>query len=284
MGYGYDQISIMQCDLKRTIQVSDATKKYVITPMETGEPTAGTTPSTNVPAASAPGRKGGIVTYTTTAVDTGERKEMFGFTARHVKQTMVIQSSPDACNPTNQKMETDGWYIDLNVGLECRLDRPPVAPEVHAPQSGGCKDQTRFRREGTAKTGFPLIESAKMYGPNGQVQLSMTKEVADISRQPLDAALFDIPSGYTQAASTQEFYAAPSIASMMGQAEAAGRTQSMTSGNNSAASVAPAVKQPGSLLIGVVQINNRTRVHRLKRKWKPKRSSAISFCSPTSLR
>ena len=35
MGYGSDIINITQCDLKRVIQVSDKTQKYVITPMQT---------------------------------------------------------------------------------------------------------------------------------------------------------------------------------------------------------------------------------------------------------
>src|SRR6185436_20163969 len=35
MGYGMDMINITQCDLKRTVQISDQARKYVITPMET---------------------------------------------------------------------------------------------------------------------------------------------------------------------------------------------------------------------------------------------------------
>ncbi len=35
MGQGSDITSITQCDLKRTIQISDNTRKYVITPMQT---------------------------------------------------------------------------------------------------------------------------------------------------------------------------------------------------------------------------------------------------------
>ena len=146
------------------------------------------------------------MTYTMSAVDTGERKEMFGFTARHVKSTTVIQSSPDACNPVNQKMEIDGWYIDLNIGLTCQLDRPPMAPPSRETSRPSCKDQTRFRREGSAKTGFPLIETSKMYGPSGQVMFSITKEVIELSREPLDSALFDVPAGYTEAASSQELW------------------------------------------------------------------------------
>ena len=39
MGYGMDIINITQCDLKRTIQVSDKARKYVITPMDSGDST-----------------------------------------------------------------------------------------------------------------------------------------------------------------------------------------------------------------------------------------------------
>src|ERR1700716_3007717 len=86
MGYGMDQVNITQCDLRRTIQLSDKTKKYLITPMESGgtaSPAAASTPSSNGPT-----RRGGVITSVTTATDTGERKEMFGFTARHVKTSM----------------------------------------------------------------------------------------------------------------------------------------------------------------------------------------------------
>ncbi len=119
LGYGRDIINVTQCDLKRTIQISDSAKKYVITPMETSD-----APTSSGPVArpnAEPSRRGGVITYTTTAVDTGERKEMFGFQARHVKTSMIVESSPDACNPVKQRMETDGWYVDFSFGLNCDL-------------------------------------------------------------------------------------------------------------------------------------------------------------------
>ncbi|MDQ3473861.1 MAG: hypothetical protein M3447_09005, partial [Acidobacteriota bacterium] len=86
MGHGSDIINITQCDLKRTIQLGDKTQKYVITPMQTVTASA-TRPSggsTTAPVGE-PARRGGVVNYITTINDTGERKEMFGFTARHIK-------------------------------------------------------------------------------------------------------------------------------------------------------------------------------------------------------
>ena len=250
MGQGYDMINITQCDLKRTIQISDTTKKYVITPIVTSSSTS-QPPAETVPQSAGPTRKGGTITYITSAVDTGERKEMFGFTARHVKSSMTMQSSPDACNPVNQRTETDGWYIDLNVGFDCNLDARPAAPPRVA-RPGGCVDQPIFRREGSARTGYPLIETTKMFGPGGQVMFSMTKEVIELSRGPLDIALFDVPAGYTEAASQQELFAIPSMTEMT-----SGQTQGSTATTTPSPSAQQDVKAPGVVRVGVVQINNK---------------------------
>ena len=250
MGYGRDIINVTQCDLKRTIQISDSAKKYVITPMETSD-----APTSSGPVArpvAEPSRRGGVITYTTTAVDTGERKEMFGFQARHVKTSMIVESSPDACNPVKQRMETDGWYIDFSFGLNCDLGgRAPVGVP-YAP--GGCRDAVRFNRQGAARTGYALQETTTSYGPNGQVAFTSTKEVIELSREPLDASLFDIPAGYVEAASAQELYAMPSMADMMQMSE----SQPPAANNQSNASNVSNRKAAGLIRVGVVQINNRT--------------------------
>ncbi len=240
-GYGNNTVNITQCDLKRTIQISDGARKYIITPIvvEDSASTGAAAPVTNV----SPGetRRGGMVTYVTNVVDTGERKEMFGLNARHVKSSMTIESSPDACNPFKQRSETDGWYIDLNVGMDCKLGRPPMMP--NRSQAGTvCQDQMRFRHTGTGKVGYPLVETMTMYGPEGQVTFSTSKEVVELSREPLDAALFDLPAGYTEAASTQELYGMPSMDAIM-----SGRVpgQTATPGGE------------GTIRVGVVQLNNK---------------------------
>ncbi|HEV8367112.1 MAG TPA: hypothetical protein VGQ39_04095 [Pyrinomonadaceae bacterium] len=254
-GYGYDSVNITQCDLKRTIQISDRAKKYIITPMETGEPSAPRAPGSPAPASTTPTRQGGTVEYVTSAIDTGERRQMFGFTARHVKSSIAINAAPDSCNPGNRRNELDGWYIDLSVEFNCELNRQPTIPTSRMP-SGGCKDQVKFRREGNAKTGYPLIETVKVYGDNGQLMFSQTKEVVELSRESLDIALFDIPAGYTEAASTSELYGAPSIASIM-SGMTQGQTNTAMPGAPTSPSNSASQKKPGSLLIGVVQFNNK---------------------------
>lgn len=251
MGYGMDVINVTQCDLKRTIQISDKARKYVITPMETVDATSNT--GTAPRELSGPARRGGVVTYNTNAVDTGERKEMFGFQARHVKTSISIDSSPDACNPMKQRVETDGWYIDFSFGLNCELDRRPEM--AGPPPRGGCRDTVRFNRQGVARTGYPLEETTTMYGPDGRVVVTITKQVIELSREPLDAALFDIPAGYVEASSAQELFVMPSMAEMTAQAS---KGRPPVEDDESAMSSSATIKAPGSLRIGVVQINNKT--------------------------
>ncbi|HEX7296988.1 MAG TPA: hypothetical protein VF251_14635 [Pyrinomonadaceae bacterium] len=256
MGYGFDQINITQCDLKRTIQINDKARKYLITPMEVDTSTATASPTpAPAPRPAGPTRAGGIVTYTTTAIDTGERREMFGFTARHVKSSTTIQSSPDACNAQSYRTEIDGWYIDLSVDFNCNVGGP-AATAGRPPATGGCRDQVKFRREGNGKIGYPLIETMRMLDASGQVTFSTTKEVLELSRESLDAALFDIPAGYTQAMSQQEMFGAPSTADMM--SSITGAQSGSTSMPSAAATQGNQAKQPGAIRVGVVQINNKS--------------------------
>ena len=257
MGFGYDTVNITQCDLKRTIQISDRVQKYLITPIEVGDSATTTQAPATPPAPAAPAnttRRGGTVTYVTTTVDTGERREMFGFTARHVKSSTAIQSSPDACSPVNQRTEVDGWYIDLSVSFNCNVSGA-AATAPRSPAAVGCRDQVKFRREGSGRLGYPLIETMKMYDASGQVTFSTTKEVLELSRESLDSALFDIPAGYTAATNQQELYGAQSVAQIMSNTAA-------TAGDVSTARVpSPATtdtKQPGAIRVGVVQLNNKS--------------------------
>lgn len=251
MGYGMDIINITQCDLKRTVQVSDKTRKYVVTPMETGDSTGNSETDARVTAE--PSRRGGVITYNTTAIDTGERKDMFGFKARHVKTTMSIESSPDACSPMKQRMETDGWYIDFAFGLNCETGGSQMVGAP--PAAGGCRDRVRFNRQGAARTGYPLMETTTMYGPNGEVTFTSTKEVIELSRESLDPALFDVPVGYVETKNSQELYGMPSMDAMMSQMSKGRPPIEDDQGN---ASNRVNAKAPGSIRVGVVQINNRT--------------------------
>jgi hypothetical protein len=150
-------------------------------------------------------------------------------------------------------METDGWYIDFSFGLNCDVSH--AAMEMPSARAGGCRDTVRFNRQGAARTGYALQETTTSYGPDGRVAFSSTKEVVELSREPLDAALFDIPAGYVEAASTQELYAMPSMAEMTSQMAKGQPADEADQGNVSSSNKA---KAAGGIRVGVVQINNKT--------------------------
>ncbi len=242
-GMNTGSASIIQCDMRRTIQVNDRSRTYLITPMDSDS--GDTSSSASAPASSGPRTRGGLVTMTINTVDTGERKEMFGFTARHLKRTMTSQSSPDACNPNQIRMETDGWYINLEYGLNCGNSERP--PQMGRTPMGGCQDRYQFKRTGPEKLGYPLTETVTMFGADGTAMFTRTQEVIELSRQPLDAALFDVPAGYTEVRSQAEMSGAPSMADAMAMSRQ--QTGDTHTGEHTAARVR----------IGVVEFNNKTK-------------------------
>ena len=198
--------NIMQCDLRRTIMLNNQTRTYMITPLDASGD-AGAVAAPGVPPAAQPQtekRRGGVVNVVNTITDTGERKEMFGFTARRIKTSMVMEASPDACNPGSSRIETDGWYIDFEYDFNCPGQKP-VAHRPGVPVRPDCQDEVRTRTIGSAKLGYPVLVTTTMHQGDGTTT-TMTQEVLEISRAPLDAALFDIPAGYTLARSMQEMY------------------------------------------------------------------------------
>ena len=153
--------TIQQCDLKRTIQINERARKYVIVPDQPVEGETTPAPAPSTPQSSRPTRRGGVVTHTTTLNDTGEHKQMFGFNARRIKSTTVMDAPQGTCNPGHFEMESDGWYIDLPAGFSCDVSRP-AAPNMGGGGRPDCQDQIRTKQVGTARLGFPVSVTTKM--------------------------------------------------------------------------------------------------------------------------
>jgi hypothetical protein len=250
--------TIMQCDLKRTVTINEKSKTYMIAGSDstggvsTGEGDGGgvaVTPSAQQPQAQP---RGGVVNITNTITDTGKRKEMFGFTARHIKTSMVKTASPEACDK-DLKIETDGWYIDFQYAFNCSTDIQKHQPYVR-PQQPGCKDEIRSKTVGSAKLGFPLLVTTTIYQPDGRTS-TMTQEVLELSREPLAASLFEIPEGYTLAKDTNELYGISTAATAAGSYNPQPNNSSATSTPTStAANVANSStpKKPGVIRIGIM--------------------------------
>jgi hypothetical protein len=264
LGADMAMTTIRQCDLKRTLTINDKTKTYLTTPDGTSVARTLGALGDGGGAAAAPNakptdtRRGGIVNIINTVADTGERKQMFGFTARHIKTSTVMESSPEACSKGNHKSETDGWYIDFQYDFDCPGQKQIVAaPPVQTRPD--CEDEIRTKTIGTAKLGFPVSVTTTIYDSSGKTN-TITQEVVELSRTPLDAALFDVPAGYALAKDYQELYSMNNTNAESGGSRTNSSATTSASGTaiSSAAAVpagfvaAGASKKEGAMRIGIV--------------------------------
>lgn len=256
MGMPAPPITIEQCDLQRTIKINDKKKLYFIEPFskETEEvidedvkPTVKTKPVT--PSKTTP-QKGGVITMWYNITDTGERKKMHGFTARHVWTSQKMKPSPDACSMKDSIIiKTDGWYIDLpqfNCPVRYRPGKMSMDPNDRPKPE--CQDRFVTRRSGKGKLGFALIETTTiiMGGKGAQVNEFQTNlETLEFSAAKLDSMLFEIPPGYKLAASEEELQEKFDMEEMMRQAKNEGLGQVKT--------VISEEKTAGKIRIGVYE-------------------------------
>jgi len=214
MGMGTNLVTVEQCDLQRTITINDKKKLYFIEPFSTADEEVIDEDAKPVVEKSKPSvvkntgpKKGGTITMWYSITDTGERKTMFGFTARHVWTNQKMKPSADACTMKDSMIiKTDGWYIDLPK-FNCPVHHKPVTTsnKYEKPQLD-CKDHFVTRRKGKGKLGFPLIETTTMImgGKSESSSFETNLETLELSTAKLDSMLFEIPPGYTLASGKEE--------------------------------------------------------------------------------
>jgi hypothetical protein len=162
------------------------------------------------------------VLHETTTKDTGERKQSFGYTARHVITT--FKSTPlEGTASMQSESFTDGWYIDLVTYISCDIN--PTTPRegtaysvvqmsegVLTPGQGSgpisvseaSVVQTTY--VGKPETGFPIWIRATMRRPalvpgakSQQVNITES-EVTELSAKALDPSLFEVPKDFRSVA------------------------------------------------------------------------------------
>lgn len=253
MGFGGDVANVEQCDLKRNIQISDKKKMYVIEPFDDGTDTSTQPNQSKIQTPKTKIEKGGTITYISNITDTGERKQMFGMTARHIKTSMMMESSPDACMKTNMSMETDGWYIDLPE-FSCPVSRSQTSGmPVRQGAEGGCRDRIINKTTGSGKLGFALQETRTM--SNGGMSFTQTTETLEFSKTTLDAALFDVPNGYTLAKNSGDLYDMPDYSKIIQNQQNKPETEE-NSVNAPISTIKP--KEAGIIRIGVYVPTNQS--------------------------
>ena len=251
MGQPNNQVTIEQCDKQRVVTLNTKKKIYYIEPFQPDEeevidedakPRKAPVPVTT--------RPGGTITSYYNITDTGERKKMYGFTARHIWTTQKIKPSPDACTMKDSLViKTDGWYIDLPE-FNCPVRYKPTQASYGGYQKPECKDRFVTRRSGKGKLGFALSEKRTiiMGGKASSSDFTTDIETLELITGKQDSMLFEIPPGYTETRNPDDLQDTFDPGGMMKQytdtykQEAAGGIEKD-----------PGNKAPGTLRIGVLE-------------------------------
>jgi hypothetical protein len=197
-------------------------------------------------------------------------------TARHIKTIMTTDPSPDACEKDDQRIETDGWYVDLSVSLTCKFDRPPENPVNYRGDAPACMDQSKFIQKGTGKLGYALSVTTKISMPGmggdegdddaetkammakmgmGNGAMTMSTEILELSKATLPQSLFEIPAGYTEVNSQSELYGKGTQKAMGSYTQANGPGSMMPQGMSTSNGTSSA-KKPGAIRVGVLPVSN----------------------------
>jgi hypothetical protein len=244
----------MQCDQKRVITISG--NQCMVMSMG-GEASCPAMPNMKAMGREIAGeeptlpRKGGVVTIARTSNDTGERQDMFGYKARHIKTSMIMESSPDACNQSHMKMEMDGWYADI-AGFSCG-DESYRALACGGARKG-CTDRIVTKGSGSGALGYPLKQTTTITTDQGT--FTTATEVVELTNTSAEASLFDMPPGCKVMDMSAMMGAPPTSTASTATPEPAAAPANPPAAPPAASAPPMAPKAAGVVRIGVVKITD----------------------------
>jgi len=205
---------IQRCERDRVFMLDLAAREYITYEMDP----RGSTVAMKRPMV----ESGGTLKISIETTDTGERKELFGHTARHIITRERRVAGPGACSKPSL-IETDGWYIDGSVMPEWHQQKKNnygvvLAAEVSAGSNDKCfnkVDKIEVHRTGV-ETGFPVkvtttltSETIQADGSPRTLTSTWGSEVVELKEGPLELTLFDVPKDFTRVESLRSWTAKP---------------------------------------------------------------------------
>lgn len=211
---GHPRVTINQCDQHRVFQLDPEARQYTTYQLDDEGRAAGTASSSARPLAPS----GGTLYVNFETTDTGERKNFFGYPARHLVEKQTMRPGPGAVSQ-GQETVRDGWYIDLDFNPGCGPKRRVVSGFLIGATfpSGTTRtfDKIDVHRKGVAETGFPVSLTTKTSSPGANskpVVSESVQEVVELSNAPLDPTLFELPEGYKRVDRLPDYIAPPMAA------------------------------------------------------------------------
>lgn len=135
-----------------------------------------------------------IIDRTTT--DTGERRTMFGRTARH----LITDERRYLEGGVHQQSRTDGWYIDADT---LPRDKRGEGAAIFV-LAAAARSAIKLNQHGPAPAGMAVLQ--RTTSANGN---EMALEVTELAEGPMPRELFEPPPGFQRAISLPGDYPMP---------------------------------------------------------------------------
>jgi hypothetical protein len=201
--YGPRLALIVRCDLGRSFELNLETQEYTSAPYPPRALTADEIKARGLENLGIRRGENPTIHVEIKTVDTGEREEIFGHTARHVVATKS-QTPLEGSHSEPQQQVTDGWYIDFDHQLPC--DPKPVKGKqgyisgwVGVSNGRYPMEKPEFVYVGEPETGFPIavtLTSKNPTSPPDAFASIFETRVTEFTEGPLDPALFEIPPSF----------------------------------------------------------------------------------------
>ena len=205
--YGPPLASVTRCDLGQVFELNLEDRQYVSGPLQKF-PSEGELKARAASSAQTVPRRSPTILIEITTVDTGERKKLFGYEARHVTTTRK-QTALNGDKNSESVSVTDGWYTDLATALSCEPHpRPGAVYLVFATMKRiNAKDDEMpvptFKLVGKQESGFALYTKTTTHEtsvmPDGSKRdwdSTSEMQVTELYSGPLNPQLFEVPAGF----------------------------------------------------------------------------------------
>jgi len=188
--------TITRCDERRTLELNDEARLYSWSPLNFISRDVYWVRS-RWQDSPAPAAAGADVKITINIMDTGERRQVGSYSARHVITTIMTDPSPGANTRASESVD-DSWHIDLPPAGCWDTGDAHVFSTGSVVHPGGVPDRVNVEFRGTARRGFP-IEGTTRRRVEHEAPITTRVKLIEVSEAVLDKSLFDVPAGYRPA-------------------------------------------------------------------------------------
>jgi hypothetical protein len=205
--YGPPLAFLSRCDLGQIFELNLEDKQYVYAPFphSTHLPSEAERQAYAAKYAATAAKQTPTILVEITTVDTGERKKVFGYDARHVITT-ERHTRLNGSKEVEQENVTDGWYTDLSTTLSCE---PKTRGSVGFLTMGALNnvptEVPSWKFVGKPESGFALSKTTKALstyvlpdGSKGDSTSTSQMQVTELYSGPLNPELFEVPHGFTK--------------------------------------------------------------------------------------